>query len=453
MTFTPDQSKQLVNLLVLVNKLQLKAFNAETVEKLAFIMVNDTHQVFKYDRAYLYSMDADKVDLKAISGQHTVNNETEFYQKSIRLLGHLTHKDRPQLLTAEAFTDAGNLYNEVFGTNQSTKYWLPIESNNQLRLGLLLETDVTDPQQQSHAQEQLSFLYGTLIPGFATAWAKFDKHTLVKSLGRNRKLKFYALLTALIVLFGVRVPLRVAAPCEVIAEKPFVVTAPLEGIIDHVAVKPGQDVKVGDLLFEYDRKVPDQEFKTASKQMEVSREELNRSMTLGLSDPKSLSEVQVLKLRAQKDEIAFELAKMQQSLLDVEAEIPGIIVMDDPDDWRGRPVRVGEKVLSISDPARTKIRLWIPESDNVKINPEIPLQITLNVTPDINYTAMLSYIAFESQIGEGEIPAFLGEAHWETPPDVKLGLRGTAILYGDNVSLFYFIVRKPWSTFRRFTGI
>jgi biotin carboxyl carrier protein len=453
MTFTADQNKQLVQLLLLVNRLQLKAFNAESAQKLAFIIVNDTHQVFKYDRAFLYSIDQNKIDMIAISGQHTVNKETELYQKSIKLLSHMQHKDRPQILTEETFAGADNLWQEVCGSKSCHRYWLPIEANNQLRLGLWIETDITEQDQQNNTQEQLSFLYNTLVPGFATAWAKFDKNILVKSLARNRKFKFYALLTALIVLFGVRVPLRVAAPCEVVAEKPYVITAPLEGIIDHVAVKPGQGVKIGDLLFEYDRKVPDQEFKTAAKQMEVSREEFNRGMTLGLSDPKSLSEVQVLKLRAQKDEIAYELAKQQQSQLDVEAPIPGIIVMDDPDDWRGRPVKIGEKVLSISDPAKTKIRLWIPESDNVKINPEIPLQITLNVTPDINYTAKLSYIAFESQIGEGEIPAFLGEAHWETPPDVKLGLRGTAILYGDNVSLFYFIVRKPWSTFRRFTGI
>lgn len=453
MTFQQDQSKQLLQVLALVNRLQLKAFNAETLEKLSFIIVNDTHQVYKYDRAYLFTIDNDHFDLKAISGQHSVNKETEFYQKSIRLLPHLTHKDRPQQLNAEAFTDADALYQEVCGERKRYIYWLPIETHGKLRLGLWIESEIDPEKAPRNPQEELSFLYSTLAPAYGTAWAKFDQPTLTKSLLRNRQFKLYALLAALIVLFGVRVPLRVAAPCEVVAEKPFVVTAPLDGVIDHVAVKPGQSVSIGELLFAYDRKVPEQEFKSAEKQMEVSKAELNRAMTLGLSDPKSLTEVNILKLKAQKDEIAFQLAKEQQAKLDVEAEIPGIIVMDDPDDWRGKPVRIGEKVLSISDPLRTKIRLWIPESDNVKINPEIPLQITLNVTPDINYSATLSYIAFESQIGEGEIPAFLGEAHWETPPDVKLGLRGTAILYGDNVSLFYFLVRKPWSTFRRFTGV
>lgn len=453
MTFTQEQQNPLVQLLLLVNRLQLKAFNADTKEKLSFIMVNDTHQVFRYDRAFLYTFDAGSIDLTAISGQHSVNKEAEFYQKSIRLVSNLEHPERPQLLNIETFPKAKELWEEVCGEKKSTIYWLPIETRGKLRLGLWIEADYTDPQTQTHAKEQLSFLYSTLIPGFATAWAKFDSSHLAKRFAKNRKAKFYALLTALILLFGVRMPMRVAAPCEVVAEKPFLVTAPLDGIIDHVAVHPGQTVDKGELLFEYDRKVPDEELRTAEKQLEVSKAELNRAMTLGLSDPKSLAEVQVLKLKAEKDEIAFQLAKEQQQKLDVEAEVPGIVVMDDPDEWRGKPVKVGEKVLSLSNPLNTKIRIWIPESDNVAIHPETPLQITLNVNPDRSYEARLIYISPESQIGQGEVPAFLAEAEWQTPPDVKLGLRGTAVLYGDNVSLFYFLIRKPLSTFRRFTGI
>lgn len=449
-----DYNKQLLQLLLLINRLQLKAFNAASHEQLSFIIVNDTHQVFKYDRAYLFEIEGDRFDLKAISGLHSVNKETELYQKSLRLLKGFKEIHRPQQLSQEAFSDPDHLWNDLMKEKKCLTYWLPIEIDGKLRLGLWIESDVTDEQMQRNPKEELAFLYTNLAPSFAAAWAKFDKNRFIKGLGRNRKLRFYALLTALIVLFGVRVPLRVAAPCEVVASEPFVVTAPLDGIIDHVVVKPGQNIQTGDLLFEYDRRVPEEEYRTVQKQMEVAREELNRSMTLGLSDPKSLAEVQILKLKLQKEEIAYELAQKQKQKLDVEAEIPGIVVMDDPDEWRGRPVKVGEKVLSISDPAHTKIKLWVPESDNISIDSQIPLQITLNVTPDRNYKAKLSYIAFESQIGQGEVPAFQGEAEWDQPHEgVKLGLRGTAILYGEKVSLFYFLVRKPWSTFRHFTGI
>lgn len=454
MANSSEYDKQLLQLFLLINRLQLKAFNASSQEQLSFIIVNDTHQVFKYDRAYLFEIDDDHFELKAISGLHAVNKETELYQKSLRLLRGFKEIKRPQQLNQESFSDPDHLWDDLMKGKECYTYWLPIEIDGKLRLGMWIESDIKPGQEQRNPKDELAILYTNLAPSFAAAWAKFDKNRFVKGLGRNRKFRFYALLTALIVLFGVRVPLRVAAPFEVVADQPFVVTAPLDGIIDHVVVKPGQHVQKGELLFEYDRRVPEEEYRTTQKQVEVAREELNRAMTLGLADPKSLAEVQILKLKLQKEEIAHELAKTQKDKLDVEAGMQGVIVMDDPDEWRGRPVKVGERVLSISDPARTKIKIWVPESDNVAIDPEIPLQITLNVSPERNYSAKLSYIAFESQIGEGEVPAFQGEANWDQPhEEVKLGLRGTAILYGERVSLFYFIVRKPWSTFRHFTGI
>ena len=38
-------------------------------------------------------------------------------------------------------------------------------------------------------------------------------------------------------------------------------------------------------------------------------------------------------------------------------------------------------------------------------------------------------------------------------PDVKMGLKGTAILYGDEVPLGYWLIRRPLAAVRRFIGI
>ncbi len=54
--------------------------------------------------------------------------------------------------------------------------------------------------------------------------------------------------------------------------------------------------------------------------MAVAEAELQRSSTLGLSDPKSLSEVELLKLKLKKEQIALKLAETQASKLDVEAQ-------------------------------------------------------------------------------------------------------------------------------------
>jgi hypothetical protein len=116
-------------------------------------------------------------------------------------------------------------------------------------------------------------------------------------------------------------------------------------------------------------------------------------------------------------------------------------------------VKIGEKVLTLSSPTNTKVRFWVPENDNIILDSSKPIHIILNVAPEKVLEANIDYISYESQLNDDQVPSFLGEANWETlPVDIKLGLKGTAILYGNRVSLFYFIIRKPWSTLRRVTG-
>ena len=107
----------------------------------------------------------------------------------------------------------------------------------------------------------------------------------------------------------------------------------------------------------------------------------------------------------------------------------------------------------LSDPSKSKVRIWIPESDNVVLNRERPLKIFLNVSPEHSYKAKLSYIADYSTISDAGIPSFISEGEWISEDmDVKLGLKGTVILYGQEVTLFYWIIRRPWSALRALVG-
>lgn len=443
---------QLVQTLIAINQLQVKAFNAPTRASLSFIIVNDTHQVFKYDQAILWEISDHTPSEIAISGQHTLNKETEVYQKSRSLLSHLKDPSKPQELTEDSFSKDSHLLKEIFFQSGTLIYWLPIKQQGAQQVALWLEIWPQPNIKERDPKKELQFLSTTLIPAYAAAWAKFDKTPFLSPL-RKKKTWYYLTPLLLILLFGIRIPLRVAAPCEVVPQKPFVMSAPLDGVIAEVIVRPGQKVREGDTLFMYDKRVPLEQLKEASKQVEISQAEVERSATVGLSDPKSLAELEVLKLKLEKDQVALELAQSQADRLDVKAPDQGIVMIEDPEEWSGKPVKVGEKVLTLSDPDSTKVKIWIPEGDNVIIDPQRDINVILNVAPERELHAKLDFIAFESHIGEGDVPAFLAEALWVTPPkDIKLGLKGTAILYGDRVSLFYFIVRKPWATLRRLTG-
>lgn len=439
--------------LIICNRLILKAINTKTREALIFTILNDTNHLIRYDRAVLWNLEDKQPKLLGVSGQFEVSKNSELTHKWNKLLQQLKEPSKPQQITAEQFNSDQEIWTELQSRSNSAVFWLPIFSQDKLVLGLWIERWNSPQVDRAHV-EILELFMNFLMPGYASAWQKFASKFSLKKLGFGKFHLFLFFIFTFFLLFYVHIPLRIVAPCEVVPGDPYLVTAPLEGIIEEIKVEPGQYVKTEDILVEYDKRVPLQELKIAQKEVQILQAEENRAMTLGLEDAQSLTELGIYSLRLQKAKVNLDLAEYWASLLTVKASQDGIVMLTDPDEWRGKPVRVGEKILTIGDPTLTKIRIWLPESDNVILDPDIPIKIFLNINPTQSRMAKVIYIANESTINAQNLPSFVAEADWmKHPREIKLGLKGTAILYGQKVNLFYFVTRKPLSALRYYLGI
>lgn len=436
-----------------INRLCLKAFSAGNKDALAFIILNDTIQAIRYDRAVLWDYLHGKPKILGVSGQTTVNKGAKLTKQWEALIPQLKDQKAPQKLDSASFIDGGQEWKEYQSDINSQVIWVPIIHEEELVLGLWLE-GFGQRFQDSSLDDTLKFLMQYLTPAYGAAWKKFYKKTLFQTPKFGKQQMAIIALASLAFLLLVRVPLRVVAPCEVIPNDPFLVTAPLEGIIEKVDVEPGMEVKKGTLLYEYDKRLALRNLNASKKQVEILEEEVKRAKTLGLSDQKSLTELSILTLKLEKEKVNLSYVLWQGTQLDQKAPIGGIIMMENPDQWRGKPVKVGEKILSINDPHNTKIKIWIPEDDNIILHPDKPIKVILNINPAHSYDAHLEFVANEASLSDQHIPSFVAEAKWITPPqENKIGLQGTAVLYGEKVSLFYFLVRKPLAALRHKVGL
>jgi hypothetical protein len=450
---TPKISSQeallALNILTAINKLTIKAFSVKERNALIFLILNDTIQVVRYDRAVLWNYDHETPKLMGVSGQAGISATTDIAKRWKELVDHLQDATIPQILSPERFDEKGmELWKNYTATSpHPAVLWFPVVSHGKKMLGLWFER-WNGSNWTSQEAEILSFL----VQAYGVAWENFAPKYAVH---KFRKRLFWGLgLTALALLFLIRVPLRIIAPCEVVPKDPYLVTAPLEEIIDNIEVKPGEIVKKGEVLFEYDRRVALQTLRIAEEQVKVAQQDLSRAKTLAFKDNRSFSEISILEAKLKKEEANLQLAKYRASQLIVHSPIDGIVILENPDDWRGKPVKVGERVLMVSDPHQTKVRLWIPEGDNVMLNMENPISVFLNVNPTLTREAKLNFISNASGVTSHNLVSFMAEADWVDPQtDVRTGLKGSAILYGDKVSLFYWIIRKPWASFRNFVGI
>jgi len=442
--------------LVVINRLILKAYTAKSREALNFIVLNDTIQAIRYDRAALWNLENPaKPKLMGVSGQAKTSANTALAQKWMTLVQHIQDPAKSQTLTKEQFVGSEDIWTEIEeGHTRSSVLWLPILIDEKPAMGLWIERWHKAGVDQV-SQEVIELLNKFLIPGFAAGYQRFDKAFSLKKMGIGRKEFYLASLIVLWILFFVRVPLRVVAPCEIVPENPLVITAPLEGIIAQVDVEPGQIVKKSEVLAEYDDRLPQRNLNVAQKEVDIAQAELDRASTLGLSDNNSLTQLSILQLKLEKQKVNLDLAEYYVTQLKIKSPNDGIVMLDNPSEWRGKPVQIGEKIMTVSNPNETKVRMWLPESDNIVLNPNAPVKIFLNINPEKSRPAKLIYIANESSMNEQQLPSFVAEAEWEQKqqPDIKLGLKGTAILYGQQVPLFYYIVRKPWGAFRHMIGL
>ncbi len=450
---TYSESHQMAKILFAANRLNLKAHSCQTFEALIFLILNDTINVAHYDRALLWDLSETKPRLLGISGQSALTKNKELLRKWKKVVDDLEDPQKPQIFIIER-VDESDISDDPSKKPKSTVLWLPIFSKEKLSLGFWMEL-WGDHKDNPPPDDLLGLLVHLLMPSFGLAWEKLaQKHSWKKI---PLKKPFYMSVAAVLILFflTIEVPLRIVAPCEVIALNPVIVRAPMEGIIEKVYVEPGQSVVEGEILFEYDKQVPLQQFQVALKEVEILQSKLNRAISESLEEDQSIADnYSILTRQLEKGQAELHLVQYHASLLTTLAEAEGVVILDNPDEFRGKPVQVGEKILSISDPDKTKIRIWIPENDNVEINLENPIKIILNIDPNKTYEAKLDYIASETLMNEKSVPSFVAEAEWiDKEKQTKLGLKGTAIIYGEKVPLWYFFLRKPIAVLRYYLGL
>lgn len=451
MMFAKQHTPKPLEPMAIVNSLLLKAIEAPNSQALEFVITNETRNLIPYDRAILCQVSENKISLLGISGQSSLYSLTEFYKKLTALVNCLEDPSTIHTLNVDSFRDKKEIWTQYQRERASSIIWLPIYFKDQLVLGLWIER--WDVAEEIHLPEEtMDILSKHLLPGYGGMWGKFRLKYKAKPFTTHKyKILIPILAGLLLTSFLVHLPLRVVAFCEVVPKDPTVITAPLKGVIEKISVEPGAHVDIGTSLFIYDKRLFEQELKIAQNDYFVSEAALNRALSLGVGDDQSsLNEVSIYQLKLQKQKIDLEQAKDNYDKVNVKSPTVGTVIIDNPDEWVGKPVQIGEKIMIIADLTKTEIKIWIPENENININPDLPIEVVLNVNPGIVRKARLNYIGNEVMLSSEQLPSFLAKAQWKDPrTDVKSGLKGTAVLYGEKVSLFYFLVRKPWILIRK----
>ncbi|MCZ8292038.1 MAG: HlyD family efflux transporter periplasmic adaptor subunit [Hylemonella sp.] len=260
-------------------------------------------------------------------------------------------------------------------------------------------------------------------------------------------------LAAVLALLVFPVRLSVMAPGELVPAQPVVIRAPLDGVVDVFHVQPNQLVHKGQPLFGFDEALIQSKLDVAAQALATAETEYRQVMQQALSDVRAKPQLAMLtgKIEEKRTEVMY--LEDQLGRARVLAPQDGVALFDDPSEWIGKPVSVGERIMRIAVPGDVEVEAWLPLADAIALAPGATAQLYLNASPLQPVSARLRYQAHDAVQRPDGGYAYRVRA---TPDGVtahRVGLKGTAKLHGSWVPLVYWVLRRPWAAVRTTLGL
>ncbi len=268
------------------------------------------------------------------------------------------------------------------------------------------------------------------------------------------RILLYSLSIAAVAAMFYPVPMTALAPMEVVAREPFVIAAPIDGVIDTIVVAPNSSVKAGDVVVQYVDTVPRNQLQVAEQEVSVAVAKLRQLQQSAFVDESAKRE-----LAQSRAELKLKIAERDfaQDTLDksqIRAPRDGIAVYADRKEWVGKPVVTGQRILEIADENKVEMRADLPVAEVLNLKPGARVRAFLNGEPLHPVNAKVTSTSHQAQMVEGEGLVYRVDAEFDDgQPPPRPGVRGTAQLFSDKAPLGYYLFRRPLTWMRQKVGL
>ena len=431
-------------------QLERSARHAEDLQALRYVMVNETRRLAPYRRAVIAGVvPGRRMRVEAVSGIPVVEKDAPFTRLMNRVLTAALRRPEAGKPAALTPSDTPGVRSSDWQEHIAAHAaWVPLNlADGTVVAALLIDRDTP------FADSELVLLH-QLTDCYAHAWSALKGRSRARPGRRWGPVIGLSVAAALVAAMFIPVRLTALGPAEVVAADPLVVAAPLEGVIGRFAVEPNQPVRDGQELFRFDDTNLRAQLDVAERTLGIAEAELRRATQGAFVDTEAGSQIAILdaRLTLRRSEVAFAQAQLERSI--VRAERDGIAVFTDVNDWVGRPVVTGERVMLIADPLQSEVEIQLPVEDAVALDPGAPVELYLDVDPLTAIPASLRSASYEARATpEGTFAYELKAAFTERAEPVRIGLKGTAKLFAHDVPLYFYLFRRPIGALRQMLGL
>jgi hypothetical protein len=432
-----QRNKQLLQLTLLL-QLESRARLAPA-DELPYILVNETADLVPYRQALLWRLDTAKI--KAASGVAIPEKNSPYALWLNPVLQHISCTDIAVFTAADCPSEFAHDWAEWLPEHG---LWLPLTAPSGVKYALVLFREDEWKDGEIHLLSYLAEAYGH---AFALTQAAQPPRSWLERL-RSKRLQ---LIIAGIVLAALCFPLRqsVIAEAEVVPYHANLIRAPLEGVVEKFFVQPNETVSVGQKLFALDMTQLRSRLSVAEETRDIAKTEYLQTTQQAMLDPTAKAKLAVLKSKWDQQVAEVDYVRSLLERCEVTANKAGVTVFDDPNDWLGKPVTQGEKILAVADPQSVELEIRLPMDDLIELEAGNSVLFFSNVTPNDPLPAQLSYFSYRASPTPAQVMAYRLKAQFtDTANKPRLGYRGMAKLYGTRQPFILWLLRKPIRTVR-----
>ncbi|WP_207482357.1 efflux RND transporter periplasmic adaptor subunit [Arenibaculum pallidiluteum] len=444
-------NRQLLRLSTLL-QLEHRA-RGSTADTLPFLIVNETASVLPYRQAVLWQA-AERRGGRIVATSGVALHDPDgpylrWLSQLFAVVSRTAEAGRIHAIAADALTDHPGIAREWADWLPRQALWVPMVAPGGIVVGaLLLVRDEPWTEADEHVLEYLCGAYAhSWILAHQTGRLPWAKRPLPGKLA-------LALVAALFAAGFYPVRQSVLAPAEIVPRDPVLVRAPIEGIVDRFEVQPYEAVRSGQALFAIDDTQLRSRLKVSIKAREIAQAEYLQAAQLAVVDPKAKARLSVLQAKVEQQNAEVALVQALLERVRVSAPRDGVAVFDDVNDWTGKPVTVGERVMLLADPAQVALEIRVPVGEALPIDVGAEALFFLNVAPDAPVAARVDRIGYRTSPDTDGTLSYRLKAGFEGQGEgLRIGLKGTAKIYGEEAPLALWALRRPIAAVRQWLGL
>ncbi len=431
-------------------RMEAEARKIDDPKQLIHLIANETRKLIRARQVFLLKRSRGRVlRIQAISSVDVVDRNTPLVRWIERIVGRLASDTGLQDIKEFALPAYCDDDDEEVATYPFRNFlWAPLKlRDDTVFAGLLVSREQV-------WLEADTVVVRRLTDCFAHAWSALSG---AKSLRRTGLGARYLWLLAAVLVAGAMalpIPMTALAPAEIVPKHPYIVTAPIDGTVREVVVRPNAPVKVGDQLVQIEDIELRNELQLAENQVLVAQSQLKRSSQAAFDDPEARRELRIAMSELELRRTERDYARDRLSKVSITATTTGLAVFGSVQEWAGRPVRTGERIMQIADPDKVEVRVRLPVSDALVLKQGAKMKLYLDSDPLHPVTAVLTQAGHEASEDEtGTLSYRLTGELDDQAALPRIGTRGTAQVYGEDTALFFYLFRKPIMAVRQHLGL